>query len=77
MNYADTQEETTNVVTLTEAARIIGVAHQTLSQYLKAGKLSAQRAGTVWLVNPNTAKKELENAGFYRRKENRKARWQK
>lgn len=71
------RKQTSELVTMHEAAARIGVTHQTLSQYRLAGKLTAQQAGKIWLVNPETAKQELEEDGFFIRRENRKARWQK
>jgi predicted site-specific integrase-resolvase len=58
-----------DVLPLTAAAARLGVAQQTLSYYLKKGKLTATKAGGVWLVDPEVAKTELEAAGFYERRE--------
>lgn len=68
------------VLPMAAAAAKLGVAHQTLDYYRRRGKLTAVQAGTIWLVDPEVAKQELEAAGFYHRREvvrNRKKRAQK
>lgn len=66
----DTRTTTSmEVLPLTEAARRLGVAHQTLLYYRQRGKLTAQRAGNNWLVDLEVARRELEAAGFYERRE--------
>ena len=78
MAVCDPLEETTRTTTsmgvlpLTLAAAKLGVAQQTLDYYRKRGKLTVVQAGSIWLVDPEVAQKELEAAGFYRRREVRR-----
>jgi len=50
---------------------MLGLSPSTLPYYRDKGKLTYQKSGGIYLVDPEVVKKELEVAGFYRRRANR------
>lgn len=51
-----------------EAAKQLGITHQMLDYYRRAGKLTSVRNGSRWQIDPEVAMKELIAVGFYERK---------
>lgn len=53
------------ITTAQNAAEELGVPHQRLRHYMKRGKVSYQRAGGVYILDPDVAQREMEEAGYY------------
>lgn len=53
------------ITTMTDAARRLGIPYQRLQDNIKRGIVSASRAGGCILVNPEIARQELEDNGFF------------
>ncbi len=55
------------VTTVQSAAAKRGVPHQRIRYYIAFGRVSCERAGGVYILDPETARRELEEAGYYER----------
>ncbi len=53
------------VTTVQSAAAELGIPHQRIRRYMKRGKVSYERAGHVYILDLDTARKEIEDAGYY------------
>lgn len=53
------------IMTMTQAARQLGIPYQHLRKNIDRGVVSAKRQGTVVLVDPEQARKQLEANGFF------------
>lgn len=56
------------VLPLSLAARHFGMAHTSLDRWRQLGKLTVRQAGRIVLVDIEIARKELEQVGYFERK---------
>jgi hypothetical protein len=60
------------MVTATEAARMLGMRKQRMYECIKRGVVSVQRYGPTVMVDPDVARQELEQDGYFFRSDVRK-----